>query len=78
MSKYRAAGPAETDLGRVVRSPKTRLYLYGIAGAGSPIAVAYGLISESEAGLWIALAGAVLSTGGHALASANVPTPPAD
>ena len=74
MSKYRADGPAEINLGRVIRNPKTRLYLYGIAGAAAPLLVAYGIASEQEIALWLSLAGSILATGGLTVAAANVPT----
>lgn len=74
MSKYRADGPAEINLGRVIRSPKARLYVYGIAGAAAPLLVSYGIISEQDVALWLALAGSILATGGLTVAAANVPT----
>lgn len=74
MSKYRADGPAEINLGRVIRKPKTRLYIYGVLGAAAPLLVAYGIVTESEVSLWLSLAGTILATGGLGLASANVPT----
>ena len=74
MSKYRKAGPAEINLGRIIRNPKTRLYVYGIAGAAAPLLVAYGIVSEQDAALWLSLAGSILATGGLGIAAANVPT----
>jgi hypothetical protein len=57
------------------RSPimdeKTRAYIYRIVLALIPIATAYGVIAEAEAGLFVGLAAAVLSTG---LAAANTST----
>lgn len=44
-------------------TPKTRAWLYRIATATIPLLIAYGALSESTAPLWIALAGAILSTG---------------
>lgn len=74
MSKYRAAGPAGINLGRVVRSPRARLYLYGVLGAAAPLLVTYGIVTDTEVALWLSLAGTILATGGLGLASANVPT----
>lgn len=74
MSKYRKPGPAEVNLGHVIRSPKARLYVYGVLGAAAPLLVAYGIVSDTEVALWLSLAGTILATGGLGLASANVPT----
>lgn len=74
MSKYRKDGPAEINLGRIVRSPKARLYVYGILGAAAPLLVAYGIVTEQEVALWLSLAGTILATGGLGIAAANVPT----
>lgn len=76
MSKYRANVP--TVIGnpaRVIAQPKTRRWIYGIAVAAVPLLVAYGVIAESDAALWIGLAGAVLGTGVPALAAANTDVP---
>lgn len=75
MSKYRKDVP--TVIGnpaRVIAQPKTRRWIYGIAIAAVPLLVAYGVIAESDAALWIGLAGAVLGTGVPALAAANTPS----
>lgn len=74
MNKYRKPGPAEINLGRVIRSPKARLYVYGVLGGAAPLLVAYGIVTDTEVALWLSLAGTVLATGGLGLASANVPT----
>ena len=61
MSKYRADVP--TVIGnpaRVIAQPRTRRWIYGIAVTAVPLLVAYGVIAESDAALWIGLAGAVL------------------
>lgn len=39
---------------------KTRAYIYGIALAVAPLAIAYGWISEDTAPLWVALLGSIL------------------
>lgn len=41
----------------------TRAYIYRVILALQPVAVAYGLVTESEAALWIGVASAVLSAG---------------
>lgn len=75
MSKYRKDVP--TVIGnpaRIIAQPKTRRWIYGIAIAAVPLLVAYGVVAESDAALWIGLAGAVLGTGVPALAAANTPS----
>lgn len=77
MSKYRKDVP--TVIGnpaRIIAQPKVRRWLYGIAVAVVPILTVYGIIAESDAALWIGLAGAVLGTGVPALAAANTDTTP--
>lgn len=54
-------------------SQNTRRWIYGVAAAGAPVAVWYGLVAEEAAGLWIGLAGALLGLGGNALARRNTP-----
>jgi hypothetical protein len=49
----------------------TRAWIYRIVTAVIPILTAYGVISEAEAPLFVALAAAVLSTG---LAAVNTST----
>lgn len=51
-----------------------RAWLYRVATAVVPLLVAYGVIAESEAALWVGLAGAVLSAGEGALASRHTST----
>ena len=47
----------------------TRKWIYGISLAGIPLLVAYGILDESLAPLWVALVGAIIAP---ALAIANV------
>lgn len=76
MSKYRKDVPAVVgNPARVIAQPKTRRWIYGIAVAAVPLLVAYGVIAESDAALWIGLAGAVLGGGVPALATANTDVP---
>lgn len=51
----------------------TRAWIYRILLALQPIAVAYGVATETEAVLWVAFASAVLGTG---LAAINTSTNP--
>lgn len=71
MSKHRRPGPAK--LGPLA-SPSVRRWLYGIAAAVAPIAAGYGLVTETEAALWLNLAGAVL----FVVAAGNTPSRPAE
>lgn len=55
-------------------SPTVRRYIYGLATAALPLLIAYGVISEEHAPLWLALIGAILIPG---MAWANTtPLPP--
>ncbi|GAA4758809.1 hypothetical protein [Gordonia alkaliphila] len=53
-------------------SAAQRKWLYGIATAVVAIAVAYGLIAQDQAALWLALAAAILSGGGNLVAGGHV------
>jgi hypothetical protein len=56
-----------------------RAYIYRVATALVPLTVFYGLLADNEASLWLGVAGAALSIGGNALATANTSTkPPGD
>lgn len=48
-----------------------RAYIYSVLSVVGPVAVFYGLLSESEVSLWLGVAGTVLQTGGTVLARAN-------
>ncbi|WP_336819866.1 phage holin [Gordonia sp. MMO-8] len=54
-------------------TPEVRRWLYGVALAVVAIAVAYGIITQDQAALWVTLVAAILSGGGNALARANTP-----
>lgn len=54
-------------------SPTARRYIYGIAAAGLPLLIAYGVLSQEHAPLWLALIGAILIPG---MAWANTTPPP--
>jgi len=53
----------------------TRRWIYGVALAGIPLLVAFGIIEESQAPLWVAFAGAVIAP---SLALANITEPAGD
>lgn len=53
-------------------SAAQRAWLYRVAVAAVALAVFYGIITESEVGLWLALAAAVLSGGGNLIASRHI------
>jgi hypothetical protein len=55
-------------------SEKTRAYIYRIAVAAVPLLVGYGVVEDSQAALWLGLAGAALGFGTNVLASANTST----
>lgn len=51
---------------------KTRAYIYRVLTAAAPLAALYGIASDTELVLWLALAATVLGTG---LAAVNTPAP---
>jgi len=53
----------------------TRRCIYGVALAGIPLLVAFGIIEESQAPLWVAFEGAVIAP---TLALANISEPDGD
>lgn len=56
-------------------SETTRAWIYRVLTAVVPILIAYGVIDEQVAPLWVALGGAVLGTG---LAAVNTSTSSGD
>lgn len=48
---------------------RQRLYL--ILSAAAPILVGYGVVTQDQVGLWVALGAAILGAGGNALAASN-------
>lgn len=50
-----------------------RRWLYIVTAATIPLLVAYQVLEDSVAPLWLALAGAILGTGAPVLAALNVP-----
>ena len=70
--KTRAEARATQTPNRWVPSPEVRLWMYGILVALAALAVAYGLVTVEQGGLWLALAAAVLGVG-NLIAARNVP-----
>lgn len=56
-------------------SEQTRAWIYRVLTAVVPILIAYGVLDEQAAPLWVALGGAVLGTG---LAAVNTSTSPGE
>jgi len=56
-------------------SAKTRTWIYSILLSVQPLAVAYGIVNNTTAGLWVNLGAAVLGTG---LALTNITPDQAD
>lgn len=54
-------------------SPTTRRYIYGVAVAILPLLIAYGVIEEQTAPLWVAALGSILVPG---MAWSNTTPPP--
>lgn len=64
---------------KTLLSPEVRTWIYGIVTAVIPLLSAYGILSEEQVPLWVALAAAFFATG-TALAyrpTRNQPEPPA-
>lgn len=70
--KTRAEARATQTPNRWVPSPEARLWLYGILVALAALAVAYGIVTVEQGGLWLSLAAAVLGIG-NLIAARNVP-----
>lgn len=72
MDDYEArhARPSEESESRSLIPLQVRRWLYGITTAAVPLLVAYGIIDEAVAPLWVGLAMQVLAT---ATAFANTP-----
>lgn len=48
----------------------TRKWLYGLGAPATALLVSYGVISDSDASLWVGLLGAVLAVGELSMAAA--------
>lgn len=55
-------------------SPQLRQAIYTVLAAAVPLVVAYGLVTQDQAALWLALASAVLNAAALLLARQNTPT----
>ena len=55
-------------------SPQLRQANYTVLAAAVPLVVAYGLVTQDQAALWLALASAVLNAAALLLARQNTPT----
>jgi hypothetical protein len=53
--------------------PVWRRWIYIVTATAIPLLVAYEVLEDAIAPLWLALAGAVLGTGAPVLAALNVP-----
>lgn len=54
-------------------SPAWRHRAYVVLTAAMPLLVFYGVLGDSEVGLWLALAAAVLGAAGTGMAAAHTP-----
>ena len=57
-------------------TPNARSAIYAVLIAISALAVAYGLLTEDRAALWVALAAALLDSAGLLLARRHIPEAP--
>lgn len=55
-------------------TPARRARIYVLLTALVPVAVAYGLIADTQASLWLAVAAALLGSGGSTMAAWHTPT----
>ena len=53
--------------------PEQRRHLYGVVAAILPVLAAYGVLSDTQAALWVALAAAILTSPVLVLAARHVP-----
>ena len=70
--KTRAEARATQTPNRWVPSPEVRLWMYGILVALAALAVAYGVVTVEQGGLWLSLGAALLGVG-NLIAARNVP-----
>lgn len=57
-------------------TPAVRQWIYAVLTALVPVGVIYGVITDSQASVWLAVVVAVLGGSGNALAAANTPVEP--
>lgn len=58
-------------MNNIITNPAIRAYIYGILAAAGAVALVYGLVTEEQLVVWLALGAAVL---GNGLALVNTPT----
>lgn len=61
------------NIGRIIKSPEARKYIYVVAIATIPLLVTYGILNESDVDNITVFIGAILGLGTTALAVANTP-----
>lgn len=61
------------NIGRIIKSPEARKYIYVVAIATIPLLVTYGVLNEGDVENITVFIGAVLGLGTTALAVANTP-----
>lgn len=61
------------NLGRIIKSPEARRYVYTVIIAAIPLLVAYGIVNESDIDNITVFVGAILGFGTTVLAVANTP-----
>lgn len=57
---------------RKVLTGNRRRWIYDVLTAAGPLMVGYGLITDTQLGLWLGVAAAILSAGGFNLARRNI------
>ena len=55
----------------IIKDPAIRAWIYGIFAAGAAVAVVYGLVTNEQVTVWLALVAAVLGNGLSTLARAK-------
>lgn len=61
------------EVGRIVRDPRTRKYIYAVSIPVLALLVSLGVVADGTAGLILDVAAAVLGIGTSGLAAANTP-----
>lgn len=54
-------------------TPQVRLAIYSVLSALVPVLVSLGVFTDTDASMWLGLAGAILGVGGSLMAAANTP-----
>lgn len=66
------------NIGRIIKNPEARKYIYVVAIAAIPLLVAYGIINENDVDNITVFIGAVLGLSTTALAVVNTPSTTVD